>query len=248
VSQIPSVFASARRHRARQSGLAKKSLMNGNASGFGKKKKYTPARARTHIVPMERWNLLINSLLAAVAQLNSRESLSQPRGRERGLTSRRSNKMSNNPAGNEIREIIQDSRGERRSLRSLKLRGPRRTKSGLFFSANLSPVVAYGRAGGPPFTFPGRFNLTATGRTVDGRSRGCRSRLDLIESGPVPPEGRFLLRLMEPRTRVSRCYKTAPVTSLVQYWIATSSRRSRESRVNTCWHRSLKRAISTRTL
>jgi len=91
---------------------SEKSLMNGNASGFGEKK-YTHTRAHTYRSgeTMEPSDKLVAQLFAS-----SRELLSQSRGHERGLTSRRSNKMSNNPAGNGIREtdgkIIQDSGGE----------------------------------------------------------------------------------------------------------------------------------------
>lgn len=59
-----------------------------------------------------------------------------------------------------------------------------------------------------------RFNLTATGRTVDGSSRSCRSRLDLIESRTVLPEERrpSLFHLVE-RTSRSHIKQRAAITS-----------------------------------
>jgi hypothetical protein len=55
--------------------------------------------------------------------------------------------MSNNPAGNGIRKIIQASGKERRSLAFFEATRAARTNSGLFFSTNEKTVAAYGHAG-----------------------------------------------------------------------------------------------------
>lgn len=83
-----------------------------------------------------------------------------------------------------------------------------------------------------------RFNLTATERTVDGRSRSCRSRLDLIESRTVLPEerGSSFLHLMETTSRPHIKQRATITLGIGSRQREASSRAVYESRVNICRH------------